>query len=169
MSDSTHSVIHCSKTTSVQVITSSQNKTPHRKKSHLIYSWWLYCTSSARCAEPVRLKGKKLKQVDAEFLCKESDPTSDPIRDQTDSTNALEPSPIRSKPDAITSCHTYFFPQIQMDCSKQGKVTITFYTEPHMFWENQHASYATEKLGKIPQNHDVRELVCMFITVVWLE
>lgn len=143
-----HSVIHCSKTTSVQVITKPQNKTPLLKKSHLIYSWWLNCTSSTRCAEPIRLKGMKLKQVDPEFLCKESDPSSDPMGDQTDSTNTLEPSPIRSKPDAITSCHTYVFPQIRMDCSKQGKFTITFYTGPHMFSENQHVSYATERLGK---------------------
>ncbi|XP_026222020.1 leucine-rich repeat-containing protein 17-like [Anabas testudineus] len=78
----------------------------------------------ARCAEPITLKGIKLKQVDPELLCKESDPTGDPMEDQRDSTNTLKPSPIRSKPDAIAACHTYFFPQMRMDCRKQGLTEV---------------------------------------------
>ncbi|XP_070828130.1 leucine-rich repeat-containing protein 17-like [Chaetodon trifascialis] len=74
----------------------------------------------ARCAEPIRLKGIKLKNVDPELLCKETDPTGDPQGDQTDSTYPVEPIPIRTKPDATTSCHTYLFPQIRMDCSNRG-------------------------------------------------
>ncbi|KAK2842134.1 hypothetical protein Q5P01_012334 [Channa striata] len=75
----------------------------------------------ARCAKPVKLKGTKLKQVDPELLCKESDPTTDL---ETDPINPVEPSPLRSKPDAISSCHTYLFPQVQMDCSKQGLTEV---------------------------------------------
>ncbi|XP_071358219.1 leucine-rich repeat-containing protein 17-like [Trachinotus anak] len=78
----------------------------------------------ARCAEPIRLKGTKLKQVDPELLCKESDPADDPQGDQTDTTYPVEPSPLRSKPDATTSCHTYLFPQIRMDCSKRGLTEV---------------------------------------------
>lgn len=137
-------------------------------KSHLIY-WRLNCTSFTRCAEPITLKGIKLKQVDPELLCKESDPTGDPMEDQRDSTNTLKPSPIRSKPDAIAACHTYFFPQMRMDCRKQGKAIITVYSENHVLRKSTHVSYATEKLGKIPQKHYVTELVCLCIAFVWQE
>uniref|UniRef100_A0A667YCJ1 Leucine rich repeat containing 17 n=1 Tax=Myripristis murdjan TaxID=586833 RepID=A0A667YCJ1_9TELE len=77
----------------------------------------------ARCAEPVRLKDRKLKQVDAELLCQESDSTS-PQGDQTDPIDTLNPSPIRTKPDATTSCHTYLFPQPRLDCSNRGLTEV---------------------------------------------
>ncbi|KAA8590239.1 hypothetical protein FQN60_014173 [Etheostoma spectabile] len=67
----------------------------------------------ARCAEPIRLKNMKLKQIDPKLLCKERDPTSN----QTDPTDLVMPIPIRIKPDATTLCHTYLFPQIRMDCT----------------------------------------------------
>lgn len=149
-----HIVIYCS---DVQVVTDSQNNSLHI--SHLI-SPWLNGVSSSRCAEPIRLKGIKLKQVDPETLCKESDPTGDPQGDQTESTYPVPPSPIRTKPDATTSCHTYLFPQIRMDCSKRGKLTISFYfpelvrlivpySEPQsVFRGSAHISYATERLEK---------------------
>nr|XP_057932101.1 leucine-rich repeat-containing protein 17-like [Doryrhamphus excisus]XP_057932102.1 leucine-rich repeat-containing protein 17-like [Doryrhamphus excisus] len=78
----------------------------------------------ARCAEPIWLKGKKLKRVDPELLCKESDPTGRPQGDQTDPANPGEPSPFQSKPDATTSCHTYYFPQVRMDCSNRGLTEV---------------------------------------------
>ncbi|XP_078112888.1 leucine-rich repeat-containing protein 17-like [Sander vitreus] len=74
----------------------------------------------ARCAEPIRLKGMKLKQIDPKLLCKETDPTSD----LTDPTDLVKPIPIRIKPDATTLCHTYLFPQIRMDCSKRGLTEV---------------------------------------------
>lgn len=80
--------------------------------------------SPARCAEPVRLKNRKLKQVDPELLCKEPDPVGDPTDKETDLTEPIEPSSIRGKQDATTLCHTYIFPQIRMDCSNRGKLTI---------------------------------------------
>ncbi|CAB1313710.1 unnamed protein product [Coregonus sp. 'balchen'] len=76
----------------------------------------------ARCAEPVGLRGRKLRQVDPELLCPELDP--DPQgEEQRNSTYPLQPSPIRGKPDATTSCHTYLFPTPRLDCRSRGEVT----------------------------------------------
>lgn len=69
----------------------------------------------------------KLKQVDPEILCKETDPIDESQGDGTEPIFPLEPVPIRTKPDATTTCHTYLFPQIRMDCSKRGKLTTSFY------------------------------------------
>lgn len=63
----------------------------------------------------------KLKQVDPELLCQEPDLAENTQGDQTDITGPAQPSPFRGKPDATTSCHTYLFPQMRMDCSKRGK------------------------------------------------
>ncbi|XP_044213347.1 leucine-rich repeat-containing protein 17-like isoform X1 [Thunnus albacares] len=78
----------------------------------------------ARCAEPIKLKGMKLKQVNPELLCKETDAIGDPQGDQTVPIDPVQPVPIRSKPDATTSCHTYLFPQIRMDCSGRGLTEV---------------------------------------------
>ncbi|KAM4618668.1 leucine-rich repeat-containing protein 17-like isoform 1-T1 [Polymixia lowei] len=78
----------------------------------------------ARCAEPIRLKGSKLKQVDPDLLCQESDPTSDQQGDQMDPSDSPQPIPIRTKPDATTSCHTYLFPQPRLDCSRKGLTEV---------------------------------------------
>ncbi|XP_019934491.2 leucine-rich repeat-containing protein 17-like [Paralichthys olivaceus] len=78
----------------------------------------------ARCAEPFRFKGKKLKQIDPQLLCKESDLTGVPQGDQTDTPGPVEPAPFRSKPDITTTCHTYIFPQIRMDCTKRGLTEV---------------------------------------------
>ncbi|XP_056137950.1 leucine-rich repeat-containing protein 17-like [Lampris incognitus] len=78
----------------------------------------------ARCEEPFRLKGRKLKQVDVELLCKESDPNSNPQGDQTEPSYFPEPVPIRTKPDATTVCHTYLFPQARLDCSHRNLTEV---------------------------------------------
>ncbi|XP_072241298.1 leucine-rich repeat-containing protein 17-like [Leuresthes tenuis] len=78
----------------------------------------------ARCAEPVRLKNRKLNRVDPELLCKESDLTGDPNGNLTDLTDPVEPSSIRSKPNAVTVCHTYHIPEIRMDCSNRGLTEV---------------------------------------------
>ncbi|XP_054476797.1 leucine-rich repeat-containing protein 17-like [Anoplopoma fimbria] len=78
----------------------------------------------ARCAEPSRLKGMKLKQIDPKLLCKETDPSGDQQGDQTDPIDPVQPIPIRTKPDATTSCHTYRFPQIRMDCRNRGLTEV---------------------------------------------
>lgn len=130
-----------------------------------------YGVSFSRCAEPIRLRGTKLKQVNPELLCKETDATGEPQDDETDPTYVAEPIPIRTKPDATTSCHTYLYPQIRMDCSNRGKLTISSYfpksvwfivpySDPHCVFRNSaHVSYAAELLRKIPML-SVRELVC---------
>lgn len=102
---------------------SKSQKKNCRHKSHFIDSG-LNCISSVRCAEPIRIKGKKLKQVDPELLCKESDSADNPQGDQTDNTVPVEPIPFRSKAHVTTVCHTYIFPKIRMDCSKRGKSAI---------------------------------------------
>ncbi|KAF7224645.1 leucine-rich repeat-containing protein 17 [Nothobranchius furzeri] len=73
----------------------------------------------ARCAEPISLKNKKLKNINPDLLCEES--PGDPHGNMTD---PIEPSPIRSKSDATTLCHTYFFPKVQMDCSNRGLTQV---------------------------------------------
>ncbi|XP_034391845.1 leucine-rich repeat-containing protein 17-like [Cyclopterus lumpus] len=78
----------------------------------------------ARCAGPTRLKGMKLKQIDPNLLCKGTDPTGDQQGNQTDPIDPAEPIHIRTKPDATTSCHTYLFPQIRMDCSNRGLTEV---------------------------------------------
>lgn len=90
-------------------------------------------SSLCRCAEPLVLRGRKLKQVNPDLLCKERNSTSIPQEVQKDGTDPLEPVPIRNKPEATTTCHTYLFPQIRMDCSKRGKLTVSSYF-PKSVW-----------------------------------
>lgn len=56
--------------------------------------------------------------MNPETLCldqrKPGDPTEDPG-------HPVDPSPIRSKPDATTACHTYLHPDVRMDCSSRGE------------------------------------------------
>lgn len=78
----------------------------------------------ARCEEPLWLKGKKLKQLDAELLCKEVKPGDQQSLLQTGSISPLEPSGIRTKPDATAVCHTYLFPQVRMDCTNKGLTEV---------------------------------------------
>ncbi|XP_041852579.1 leucine-rich repeat-containing protein 17-like [Melanotaenia boesemani] len=78
----------------------------------------------ARCAEPIRLKNRRLKNVDPELLCKEPNSTSDLNSDLEDLMGPAEPSPIRSKPDAIALCHIYIIPEILMDCSNRGLTEV---------------------------------------------
>ncbi|CAG03392.1 unnamed protein product [Tetraodon nigroviridis] len=72
----------------------------------------------ARCAEPIQLKGRKLKQVNPEMLCLDPQTPGDPTEDPGLPT---DPRPIRTKADATTTCHTYLYPDIRMDCSNRGK------------------------------------------------
>ncbi|XP_072291439.1 leucine-rich repeat-containing protein 17-like [Eucyclogobius newberryi] len=75
----------------------------------------------AKCEEPVWLKGQKLKQLEADQLCKEL-PSSD--QGARPSTSPLLPSGIRTKPDATAVCHTYLFPQVRMDCRNKGLTEV---------------------------------------------
>ncbi|XP_061899092.1 leucine-rich repeat-containing protein 17-like [Entelurus aequoreus] len=83
-----------------------------------------HLANHARCAQPIWLKGKKLKRVDPESLCKEPDSAGRPQGDQTDPAHPGEPSPFQGKADATTSCHTYYFPQVRLDCSNRGLTEV---------------------------------------------
>ncbi|XP_057692875.1 leucine-rich repeat-containing protein 17-like [Corythoichthys intestinalis] len=78
----------------------------------------------ARCAEPLRLKGIKLKRIDPELLCKKFDPDEKPQGDQTDPIDPAEPSHFQNKPDATASCHIYYFPHVRVDCSNRGLTEV---------------------------------------------
>lgn len=74
--------------------------------------------SSSRCAEPVKLRGTKLKQLNPETLCLDPETTVQPSEDPSQPT---DPRPIRTKADATMTCHTYVYPEVRMDCSSRGK------------------------------------------------
>lgn len=76
---------------------------------------FFYCS---RCAEPAKLKGRKLKQVNPEMICLDST-TGDPSKDPS---NPEDPRSIRTKADATTTCHTYLYPEVRMDCSNRGEL-----------------------------------------------
>lgn len=73
----------------------------------------------------------KLKHIDPELLCKEPDPANNQQSDETGYTGVLEPSSIQSKPDATTVCFTYHYPQIRMDCSNRGKLSLPSFPLSH--------------------------------------
>lgn len=69
----------------------------------------------AKCAEPLSLKGQKLKKLKVESLCA-GDNQVDP------GTGGGKPKPptIKVKPEATSMCHTYMFPKPLLDCSNKG-------------------------------------------------
>ncbi|XP_053741069.1 leucine-rich repeat-containing protein 17-like [Synchiropus splendidus] len=83
-----------------------------------------YLGNHARCDEPLVLKGRKLKQIDPDLLCRQENATSGSATNQTSATGPAQPVPFRSKPDATTSCHTYLFPQVRMDCRNRGLTEV---------------------------------------------
>lgn len=66
----------------------------------------------AKCAEPVSLKGLKLKTVKVD-LCGEAGKPELPSR-----------PPVTGKPDASSMCRTYMFPKPLLDCSNKGLTHI---------------------------------------------
>lgn len=73
----------------------------------------------AKCAEPLSLKGQKLRKLSVDLLC-----TAD---NQVDSRPAggdrggPRPPPIKVKAEATSMCHTYMFPKPLLDCSSKGE------------------------------------------------
>lgn len=121
--------------------------------------------SLCRCAEPLILRGRKLKQVNPDLLCKERNSTSIPQEVQKDGTDPLEPVPIRNKPEATTTCHTYLFPQIRMDCSKRGKLTVSSYFPKSVWFMVSKSEFESSwKVWKNTQIHD-RELICLWLNI----
>lgn len=78
----------------------------------------------ARCEEPLWLKGKKLKHLNAEQLCNEQSPDEQGPPGPRPSHSPPEPSAIRTKPDATAVCHTYLYPQVRMDCRNKGLTEV---------------------------------------------
>lgn len=50
--------------------------------------------------------------MDPETLCQAPGSTGEP---------PVDPGSLRTKADAIASCHTYLYPEVRMDCSSRGK------------------------------------------------
>lgn len=65
------------------------------------------------------------------------DPTGDPGY-------PIDPSPIRTKADATTTCHTYLYPEVRMDCSNRGKLLDDWHEPKH--WLQRHAELAENTL-----------------------
>ncbi|KAJ0012447.1 hypothetical protein NQD34_016781 [Periophthalmus magnuspinnatus] len=69
----------------------------------------------AKCAEPMSLKGQKLKKIDADMLCVDRKPGGG---GQGEQQGGDRPKPTkRPKMDATSMCHTYMFPRPVLDCS----------------------------------------------------
>ncbi|XP_018602773.1 leucine-rich repeat-containing protein 17-like [Scleropages formosus] len=69
----------------------------------------------AKCKEPPALHGQKLKRIRPELLCPELE---ERIPQEPKAGSSVLP-PIRTKPEAIDTCHTYMFPKPLLDCGNQ--------------------------------------------------
>ncbi|KAK7913617.1 hypothetical protein WMY93_013828 [Mugilogobius chulae] len=73
----------------------------------------------AKCAEPLSLRGQKLKTVSADSLCVDKKP------DGGGQSGGVRPKPTsRPKMDATSMCHTYMFPRPLLDCSHKDLKNI---------------------------------------------
>nr|XP_023672560.1 leucine-rich repeat-containing protein 17-like [Paramormyrops kingsleyae]XP_023672561.1 leucine-rich repeat-containing protein 17-like [Paramormyrops kingsleyae]XP_023672562.1 leucine-rich repeat-containing protein 17-like [Paramormyrops kingsleyae]XP_023672563.1 leucine-rich repeat-containing protein 17-like [Paramormyrops kingsleyae] len=74
-----------------------------------------YLGNYAKCAEPPRLKGEKLKRIRPELLCPhlEENILQEPQDDK-----------VKIKFDAVDSCHTYMFPTPLLDCQNRGLTNV---------------------------------------------
>lgn len=64
----------------------------------------------AKCAEPLSMKGHKMKKINVELLCATN-------RDG----EVLSRPQIKVKPEVTSICHTYMFPKPLLDCSSKGE------------------------------------------------
>nr|XP_046235000.1 leucine-rich repeat-containing protein 17 [Scatophagus argus]XP_046235001.1 leucine-rich repeat-containing protein 17 [Scatophagus argus] len=69
----------------------------------------------AKCAEPLSLKGQKLKKLNVELLCAADNQVDRPGDGDT---GRPGPPPIKV-PEATSMCHTYIFPKPLLDCSSK--------------------------------------------------
>ncbi|XP_068162522.1 leucine-rich repeat-containing protein 17 [Antennarius striatus] len=70
----------------------------------------------AKCAEPLSLRGQKLKKLRVELLC-----AGDNQVDSRPGGGGQQPKPpsIKLKPEATSMCHTYMFPKPLLDCNSK--------------------------------------------------
>ncbi|XP_068611447.1 leucine-rich repeat-containing protein 17 [Brachionichthys hirsutus] len=75
----------------------------------------------AKCAEPLSLRGHKLKKLRVESLC-----AGDNQVDSRPGGGDGQPRPtsIKLKPEATSMCHTYMFPKPLLDCSSKDLNSI---------------------------------------------
>lgn len=64
----------------------------------------------AKCAEPLSMRGYKMKRINAELLCAADRDGEVPSRPQ-----------IKVKPEVTSICRTYMFPKPLLDCSSKGE------------------------------------------------
>lgn len=65
----------------------------------------------AKCAQPLALKGHKLKKLNVDSLCEKKE----------DDGEIRGPKPPPAKPKVTSMCHTYMFPKPLLDCSNKGE------------------------------------------------
>ncbi|XP_044041614.1 leucine-rich repeat-containing protein 17 [Siniperca chuatsi] len=68
-----------------------------------------------KCAEPLSLRGQKLKKLSVELLCA----NDNQVDRRPGGGERVRPGtpPIKVKPEATSMCHTYMFPKPLLDCS----------------------------------------------------
>lgn len=71
----------------------------------------------AKCAEPLSLRGQKLKKVNVDSLCANDNQVD--RRPGSGEEGRPRPPPIKVKPEATSMCHTYMFPKPKLDCSNK--------------------------------------------------
>ncbi|XP_039891686.1 leucine-rich repeat-containing protein 17 isoform X1 [Simochromis diagramma] len=72
----------------------------------------------AICAEPLSLKGQKLKKLTVDLLCEEDKGPEPGVVERP------KPPPKIGKPDATSMCRTYMFPKPLLDCSNKDLISI---------------------------------------------
>ncbi|XP_072310975.1 leucine-rich repeat-containing protein 17 [Eucyclogobius newberryi] len=79
----------------------------------------------AKCAEPLSLKGQKLKKINVDSLCVDSRPGGGGQSGQGEQGGGGRPKPTtRPKMDATSMCHTYMFPRPVLDCGLKDLKSI---------------------------------------------
>ncbi|XP_076009198.1 leucine-rich repeat-containing protein 17 [Genypterus blacodes] len=74
----------------------------------------------AKCAEPLSLKGQKLKRLHVESLC-----AGDNQVDRRPDRQGKQPQPpVKLRPEATSMCHTYMFPKPLLDCSSKDLSSV---------------------------------------------
>lgn len=73
----------------------------------------------AKCAEPLSLRGQKLRKLSVESLCTGANQVDD--RQGGSDRGGPKPPAVQVKPEATSMCHTYMFPKPLLDCSRKGE------------------------------------------------
>lgn len=72
-----------------------------------------------KCAEPLTLRGQKLRKLNVDSLC------ANDVDRRPGGGEGGKPPPIKGKTEATSMCHTYMFPKPLLDCSNKGE-TVKF-------------------------------------------